>query len=482
MRCSITLILGLFCLATLTSGQPFYVGTYGGNPHCEFCHATGADPTNQFTHWNRTPHAGAYDDYPEVQWDSNCLPCHTTGWDLSHSNHGFDDYFFQSDTVGMQSMRNVQCEACHGPTDQVPHPATTVIDRHSELCGGCHTGMGKPTYDDWLSGPHALNAPAAAQNQACARCHEAESAAFFHRTGTVMPSLPSDPVWQTTCSACHATHARPVFGAQLYMSPDSTCRACHNMEDAAVGAVPHAPQHNMLVGMGTGAYEWPGYTYNNSCHNCMVPGTCALCHMDVVNYSGQDSLLTGHTFAVRIETCIVCHPDWVPPDSSFDFLGMQTIIDSLCAELDTLLGVADTTLIEWQQAKFDYDFVVNDGSRGIHNFFYAEDLLVSSIEGLSAVSGITPLKPIAPQGFQVSVSPNPFNPITTISYELRAASFVNLSVYDISGQKVVELVNGVNGVGEHRVTLDGSRLASGIYLYQLEAGEHWAAGKLVLLK
>ncbi len=81
-----------------------------------------------------------------------------------------------------------------------------------------------------------------------------------------------------------------------------------------------------------------------------------------------------------------------------------------------------------------------------------------------------------------SVSPNPFNPSTAISYELRAASYVSLRVYDTAGRLVETLVNGWREAGEHEVTFDGSTLPSGVYLYRLEAGEYSAAGKLILLK
>jgi len=78
--------------------------------------------------------------------------------------------------------------------------------------------------------------------------------------------------------------------------------------------------------------------------------------------------------------------------------------------------------------------------------------------------------------------PNPFNPTTAISYQLSAISFVNLSVYDLSGRKVTELVDGWQEAGSHEVIFNGSNLASGIYLYRLNAGSFNASGKMILLK
>ncbi|MCX6641329.1 MAG: C25 family cysteine peptidase [bacterium] len=92
-------------------------------------------------------------------------------------------------------------------------------------------------------------------------------------------------------------------------------------------------------------------------------------------------------------------------------------------------------------------------------------------------------QPIIPDHSAImGVLPNPFNPTTVISYELRTSSFVNLSVYDISGRKVAELVNNLRDAGAHSITFDGSNLASGIYIYRLTAGEFNASGKMVLLK
>jgi len=78
--------------------------------------------------------------------------------------------------------------------------------------------------------------------------------------------------------------------------------------------------------------------------------------------------------------------------------------------------------------------------------------------------------------------PNPFNPSTVIRYTLPVQSQVSLRIYDLRGALVDELVNGVRAAGEHRATFDGSGLASGLYFYQLEAGDTKLQGKMTLLK
>ncbi|MCX6641505.1 MAG: T9SS type A sorting domain-containing protein [bacterium] len=78
--------------------------------------------------------------------------------------------------------------------------------------------------------------------------------------------------------------------------------------------------------------------------------------------------------------------------------------------------------------------------------------------------------------------PNPFNPLTSISFNLPQAGLVKLTVFDIMGREVAQLVNGMRDAGTHSVTFDATHLASGIYLYKLEAGEYSATNKMVLMK
>jgi hypothetical protein len=83
--------------------------------------------------------------------------------------------------------------------------------------------------------------------------------------------------------------------------------------------------------------------------------------------------------------------------------------------------------------------------------------------------------------------PNPFNPITEISFSLPQACDATLEVYNIAGQKVAILVDGALEAGEHTVQWDsrdktGQTVASGIYLYRLTAGEFTDTKKMALLK
>ncbi|KAB2924653.1 MAG: T9SS type A sorting domain-containing protein [Bacteroidetes bacterium] len=78
--------------------------------------------------------------------------------------------------------------------------------------------------------------------------------------------------------------------------------------------------------------------------------------------------------------------------------------------------------------------------------------------------------------------PNPFNPSTSINYTLGKAENVSLKVYNMLGQEVATVVNGLQNAGPHSVRFDASNLASGMYLYKLQTGSFSDVKKMMLLK
>jgi hypothetical protein len=78
--------------------------------------------------------------------------------------------------------------------------------------------------------------------------------------------------------------------------------------------------------------------------------------------------------------------------------------------------------------------------------------------------------------------PNPFNPSTTIQYDLPEDVKVVLEVFDIQGQKVKTLVNGFKIAGYYEVIFDGSHLASGVYIYKIKAGDFSSSKRMLLIK
>ena len=88
-----------------------------------------------------------------------------------------------------------------------------------------------------------------------------------------------------------------------------------------------------------------------------------------------------------------------------------------------------------------------------------------------------------PERFELQQNyPNPFNPTTAISFLLSANSLVTLKVYDVLGKEVATLVNGQLSAGSYQTTFDASHLSSGVYLYQLRAGDYVQTRKMALMK
>jgi len=78
--------------------------------------------------------------------------------------------------------------------------------------------------------------------------------------------------------------------------------------------------------------------------------------------------------------------------------------------------------------------------------------------------------------------PNPFNPITTIQYQIPKTSHVVLKIYDILGREVITLVDQQQQPGNKTITWDANSLASGIYFYRLIAGEFVAVKKMAVVR
>jgi hypothetical protein len=78
--------------------------------------------------------------------------------------------------------------------------------------------------------------------------------------------------------------------------------------------------------------------------------------------------------------------------------------------------------------------------------------------------------------------PNPFNPQTVISWQLAVGSHVELSVYNLLGEKIATLISESMTPGDHTYTFNGKNLASGVYYYQLVAGDYREVKKMILLR
>ena len=95
---------------------------------------------------------------------------------------------------------------------------------------------------------------------------------------------------------------------------------------------------------------------------------------------------------------------------------------------------------------------------------------------------------VFPGKFQLGQNhPNPFNPVTTLHYDLSENSDVKITIYDMLGREVKTLINKTQDAGSRSVIWNatddyGKPVSAGIYLYQIQAGEYISTKKMVLLK
>ena len=107
---------------------------------------------------------------------------------------------------------------------------------------------------------------------------------------------------------------------------------------------------------------------------------------------------------------------------------------------------------------------------------------------LSAERFVLNREPVIPTIFALHQNfPNPFNPITTLGYDLPEKLFVTISIYNMLGNQIKVLVNRYEGAGFKSVQWDatdsmGRAVSAGVYLYKIEAGEFVETRKMVLLK
>jgi len=164
------------------------------------------------------------------------------------------------------------------------------------------------------------------------------------------------------------------------------------------------------------------------------------------------------------------------------------------------IKVANTVTNAWEELTFDFsshiglpeaigiDQIVvfpdfDLGGRTQDNIIYFDN-----ISFYSNSVGIDNRNETFPQGFALEQNfPNPFNPITTLRYDLPENSYVNVTVYDMLGRQVRTLVNTTQDAGFRSVIWNatndyGKPVSAGIYLYQIQAGEFVQTKKMVLLK
>lgn len=302
-------------------------------------------------------------------------------------------------------------------------------------CMECHNGtteLGQKVIlaqAQWDISQHASGENIDRNSGSCRRCHTNEGFIASVTGGTVS----GDVYTAIGCFTCHNPHDEGSFalrnddevelenGDTYDYGNSNLCAVCHqgrrnvdeyvaaNTELSSRYGPHHGPQADMVVG--TNAYEFEGYTYSNSWHSHGMEDGCLTCHF----YPTDRYVLGGHSFWMETEEAgqnldgcnsSACHDDELDDfnrsaftdfDGDGEIEGVQTEIEGLMNEL--AMALLDAGLLEWNDedgmyeptdgllvgdidsvgAVFNYMFVMEDRSLGIHNTDYAVGLLQSSL-------------------------------------------------------------------------------------------------------
>lgn len=115
---------------------------------------------------------------------------------------------------------------------------------------------------------------------------------------------------------------------------------------------------------------------------------------------------------------------------------------------------------------YNYECTIHSGMTGSIS-------VVSNVKQISSIVDVFELK----QNF-----PNPFNPETKIKFSIPSNEFVTLSVYDLSGKEVANLVKNNLTAGVYEYDFNGANLSSGIYFYTIRAGNFTETKRMILVK
>lgn len=326
------------------------------------------------------------------------------------------------------------CGRCHttGFDEAGVNPLPGIVGTWEEDGIGCEACHGPGS--DHVSSPSSSNITVDETSELCGQCHYRNANHLIAASGTWIQHheqydefLHSPHYDNLTCNTCHDPHPSTVYN-QGGLKEVPTCVNCH------------------------WGYEIAGMD-SLECWDCHMPFSAKS-----ANVLGENQAdIRSHQFKIWVTT--------FPKDSMFytdqsgTFVKLDAndevygnTLDFVCLRCHTSWTIADV-----------FDVAMN-----IHE------------EGL-AVQPLASAEPIGDYQLRQNF-PNPFNPSTTIEFEIPRGDFVNLTIYDITGKKVQVLCDGFVVKGKHQVTFNGVNLASGVYVYRLATSAGEFTKKMLLYK
>ncbi len=386
--------------------------------YCLSCHTVGYDPAAE---------NGGFDDVAEQ-----------VGWTFPETLQPGN---WDAVPLELKQLANIQCENCHGPgSEHNGDPTGIATSLSADTCGTCHNEPWRHVKNaQWANSAHAdatsraFAYPIGEGREACVRCH---SGAGFIDTVEGRQTVRTG-FQIITCAVCHdphsAEHEHQLRVTGEITLPDGTqvtgigasaiCMYCHNgrrTPEEVEKEKPHYPHYSTAAEMiaGTGGYDY-GEPVEDSIHVTKTTLGCVDCHMAPTPgwadkpggtpLPGHDEV-GEHTFRMtspdgleNLAACTPCHLDLAsfnrPARGDYDGDGtVEGIQDEVQGLLDLLFDAIIASGVEWlghypywanvtteaqKAAIYNWQFVKNDGSLGIHNTARAVQLLQRSYKDLT---------------------------------------------------------------------------------------------------
>ncbi len=515
-------------------------GSAGFGLNCFPCHTTGYnhnlkvdnhgfDDVASTVGWvwsqHSPPHAGNWDTL-KTQYSSlvafasvGCESCHGPG--SEHTQLGDTNKIAISYNAGL-------CAKCHDSPLHHTHFAQWENSPHSEVVWSSSFAQnsGAPNFQFNNLGN-------------CIRCHDGKGYVNFTKgVGTNTVGMIQSSQNMVACQTCHDPHGGPNAN-QLRTRPTNSdtlangyhytggkakvCLDCHkNRTNVAVTTLTkvnnsHWGMHHSVQGdllFGQNAAQFGSIPYISGSHK-NISNACVTCHMAPGPDTGSTAYgkVGEHTFRIKDETtgyenvagCQGCHPgvtsfeDFMAPedyDGDTQIEPWQEEIEGCIRNMRIALPPVGIDSVSWEliaadsfnvnlrKAYWNYQFLEYDGSRGMHNPFYA----VSVYQATMSIIGVEPISSEIPAVFSLSQNyPNPFNPSTKINFALPKSENVMIKIYDITGREVYTLVDQKMQPGKYSATWTsinnfGKSVASGVYFYRIVAGDFVESKKMILVR
>ncbi len=179
---------------------------------------------------------------------------------------------------------------------------------------------------------------------------------------------------------------------------------------------------------------------------------------------------------------VLPHPDW-SSSLCFDQGCFAPFVDSVATTFD--FGSSPLQPGESREFSVHIFTMTQEGSATVvveaHNLANPSESYAHTLTGRT--SPVSVENETLPGEFSLGQNfPNPFNPSTLVEFNLPGSGEVSLSLYDVTGKKVIEAANSYFEAGRHSIRIDASSLPSGVYMYRLVSGQFSATKKMILQK